>query len=589
MSYYDDDIQTKGFDRVLMRKMLGFLQPFRYWIFLGIFVLLMSSGLNLARPYLIKIAVDKHIAVNDMPGLIRISIIYFIVMIGHITFSSTYRYLTDWIGNQVISSIRKQLFTHIQNLPISYFDQVPVGRIITRAINDVESMNRMLSSGLIALTGDIVMLIGIIIIMLTLHWQLTLLTISILPVIFIVSAFFRTKLREYRRQERTLLARLNSFMQENISGMATVQLFNREARNKKQFEKMNDEHRSAKLKSTTFQFSLYPSVQFLIAIATAFILWYGGMHVLDQALTLGVLIAFIQYLERFARPLRSLADKFNLMQTAMASAERIFQLLEEPVQKDHKSPVLQLPPTRGKIEFRNVSFSYNGGQDVLENVSFTIMPGEKVAIVGATGAGKTTITGLINRLYETDRGQILLDDVDIRHVPLQELRSHIATVLQDAFMFSGSIYENIVLGDANLEMQHIQKAASRVNAHEFIATLENEYEHELAERGSNLSTGQKQLLSFARAIVNEPKILIMDEATSSVDTHTEYLIRDAIHKMMQQRTSIIIAHRLSSIKNVDWILVLHKGRVAEMGTHHELFQKKGIYYKLYQLQYSELS
>ncbi len=444
----------------------------------------------------------------------------------------------------------------------------------------------MLSSGVVAIFGDIVVIIGIIGVMLRLNWQLALVTFAVLPFLFLATDIFRRKVRHAYRDMRLRLAKINSFLQENITGMATVQAFNREKQNSAQFRELNDSFKQAGLKTIRYHGIFFPLVSLLTSVSTSLIIWYGGGEVIRHALSLGVLVAFMQYVRRFFRPLQDLADKYNNLQAAMASSERVFKLLDEPEQQRFQAQQEFLVKGVGKIEFEDVSFAYNGADFVLKNISFVIQPGEKVAVVGATGAGKTSIISLINRMYEPTQGRILLNGVDITHVDVQELRARIGIVLQDVFIFSGTVRDNICLGDTSISEAEIIRAAERVNAQKFISTFEDGYDHLLTERGSNLSVGQKQLLSFARVLAFNPDILILDEATSSVDTETEALIGTAIHELMRGRTSIIIAHRLSTIRNVDRIIVLHKGKIREMGGHEELLALKGIYYRLYQLQFA---
>ncbi len=587
MNPYDDDIQTKKYDPHLMKRALVFLRPHAKWIALAIVLLLATSLLDILRPYLLKIIVDRHVTESNVTGLLTFGGFYLAATIGNVFSNVAYEYTTQWVGENVMSSIRTTLYSHVQRLPLAYFDRNPVGRLVTRSINDVQTMNDMLSSGLIALLGDFVVIVGIIIFMFTLHVQLTLIALTMMPLIILVSMFLRGKIRQGYRDQRQRLARINSFFQEILSGVATIQIFNREKRQFKKFDKLNDDHREALERTMVYHGLLWPLLDVLTTTSMALVLWYGGLRIVSDTLTIGVLIAFIQYIERLARPLRDLADKYNIMQAAMASAERIFELLDQPEQKPQLLEPQPTPKQPGHIEFDRVWFAYNDKDWVLRDVSFSIARGERVAIVGATGAGKTTTIGLLNRLYEISSGSIRLDQTDIAAIPYSELRQRIGVVLQDVFLFSGPVRENILLGSETISDEQMRRAAKRVNAHHFIETLPNGYDHILYERGSNLSVGQKQLLSFARALAHEPDILILDEATSSVDSETEHYIRKAIQELMQNRTSIIIAHRLSTIKHVDWILVLHKGKVAEVGTHEELLKRRGLYYRLYQLQFGK--
>ena len=585
MNYHEEEIMGKAVDSRLMNRLLTYLYPFKWLALLSFVVLLFVAAMELAGPYLLKLAIDNELANKDYQGLVLLMLIYSGVIVFQSLGQAGHHLLTRWLGQKIMYDIRMQVFSHIQKLPLSFFDRNPVGRLVTRVTNDVETLNEMLSSGVVAILGDIVVLIGIVVVMLTLNWQLALVTFIVLPFMFLATYIFRKKVRDAYRKTRLRLAKINSFLQENISGMATVQIFNREQENYDRFKKLNDAYRQANLQSIRYHGMFYPTINMLMTFSTALLIWYGGTRVFQDFLSLGVLVAFMRYINRFFMPIRDLADKYNMMQAAMASSERVFKLLDEPEQQPHHGEAISLAKARGKIEFKNVSFAYNGKDFVLKDVSFVIQPGEKVAIVGATGAGKTSIISLINRMYEPTRGQILIDDIDTRQIPLEELRNRIGVVLQDVFIFSGSVQQNITLGDPDISQSNIELAARRVNADRFINRMPARFQNELTERGSNLSVGQKQLLSFARALAYDPEILILDEATSSVDTETELLISDAIHKLMQDRTSIIIAHRLSTIKDVDWIIVLHKGEIREIGTHDELLGKRDVYYRLYQLQF----
>ncbi len=585
MSTHEEDTLGKAYDARLMTRLLTYLRPFRHWVILAIVVLISGSLIELLGPYLTRIAIDTYMAAGDLPGLLRIILFYFALLAGQAVISYYQTHLTQRIGQHVMYNMRTGIFNHLQKLPLSYFDRNPVGRLVTRTTNDVETLNSMLSSGVVTIFGDIFVLVGIIIAMLLFNWRLALLTMTVLPLVFYASYLFRTRIRDSFRQVRLRIARINTYLQENISGMATVQLFNREKKNYAHFDQLNRDHLQAYLKTIFYYAVFYPAIELITAISIALILWYGGVQVLDQRLTLGIMVAFLQYVQRFFQPIRDLSEKYNLLQSAMASSERIFTVLDTPIQTDEPEQALALPAPKGEIVFDRVSFSYNTDEWVLKNLSFTIQPGQKVAIVGATGAGKTSLINLITRMYEPSTGAILLDGVDTRRLKLADLRHRIRMVLQDVFIFSGTVEYNIRLGNPDLSMERVVQAARDVHAHEFIEKLASGYTTELSERGSNLSVGQKQLLSFARALCFDPEILILDEATSSVDTETELLIRDAIHTLMANRTSIIIAHRLSTIQDVDWILVLHKGEIREMGSHDELLAKRGIYYRLYQLQY----
>ncbi len=585
MTLHEEEVIGKAYDSRLMRRLLAYLHPYRWMVVLAVLILLLGSVAELLLPYLTKVAIDRYIANKELAGLARLALLYFTVLLVQMSFIFFQTYLTQKIGQKVMYDMRNQIFAHLQRLPLSFFDKNPVGRLVTRATNDVETLNSMLSSGVVTIFGDIFVLVGIIAMMLIFNWQLALLSFTVLPLIFAASFWFRVHVRESFRKVRLRIARINSYLQENIMGMSTVQIFNREKKNFRRFDELNNDYLQAYLETIYYYSVFHPLVELISALALAIILWYGGIRVISGALTIGVVVAFVQYAERFFQPIRDLSEKYNLMQAAMASSERIFKLLDEPEQRLLPENPAEMPPPCGEIEFRDVSFGYNENDHVLRNVSFKINCGEKVAIVGATGAGKTTLINLISRLYEPTSGRILLNRIDTALYPLDNLRRRVRMVLQDVFIFSGTVEYNIRLGDQSIPMERVIQAAKDVRAHEFIEKLPQGYQTELSERGSNLSVGQKQLLSFARALVFNPEVLIMDEATSSVDTETEILLREATTRLMAGRTSVIIAHRLSTIQNVDWILVLHKGEMREMGTHNELLAKKGIYYRLYELQY----
>ena len=586
MNYHEEEILGKAYDSRLMKRLLTFLRPYKWNVVIAIILLLLIAFADLAGPFLTKVAIDKYIALGDLNGLAKIALLYAAILIFAFIVHFAEVYITMWIGQNVMYDIRMKVFSHIQRLPLSFFDRNPIGRLVTRLTNDVEALNDILSSGVVAIFGDIFILVGIIVIMLKLHWQLALITFSILPFLIFATFLFRSKVRESYRKIRTRIARINVYLQENITGMDVVQIFNRERKNFERFDHYNKEHLDTQIQ-TIFYYSVFsPTVELISAIAIGLIIWYGGLQILSHSLTIGVLIAFIQYAQRFFRPIRDLSEKYNIMQAAMASSERIFKLLDEEEQVITPVKKVDVLSCRGEIEFQNVWFSYNEDEYVLKDVSFKAASGEKIAIVGATGAGKTSIINLIVRLYEPTKGRILLDSVDTSRLDLHVLRRHIGIVLQDVFLFAGSVTENIRLGNNDISETRLRQAAKEVNAHQFIEKLPNAYAQELAERGSTLSVGQRQLLSFARALAFDPEVLILDEATSNVDTETEALIQKAIARLMADRTSIIIAHRLSTIQNVDRIIALHKGKIREVGTHRELLAKRGIYYRLYQMQYA---
>lgn len=589
MNYHEEEILGKAYDARLMKRLLKYLRPYRLQVICAIGLLLLFAFGEIVGPYLVKTAIDKKISQNDMGGLAVLAGIFLAVSIIQFFVGYVQKVLTGWIGQAVMYDLRMAIFSHIQRLPLSFFDRNPVGRLVTRTTNDVESLNNMLSAGVVTIFGDVFVLLGIVIAMLIMNWRLALVMFTVIPFIFYASFLFRVKVRESFRQVRTRLARINSYLQENISGMATVQIFNREKKNFDHFKQLGQGYLHAYIETVFYFAVFFPVVELLSSISIALIVWYGGSEVINGEMTLGIVVAFIQYGQRFFNPIRDLSEKYNIMQATMAASERIFKLLDAPEQVIIPVNAVKLAPASGAIEFDRVWFAYKNQEYVLKDVSFKINPGEKVAIVGATGAGKTTLIHLITRMYEPSQGTIRLDGSDIQHVNVYDLRQRIGLVLQDAFLFTGTIRDNIRLGNSDISNEAIVKAAQNVNVHPFISRLKEGYEHKLIERGSNLSVGQKQLLAFARALAYNPPILILDEATSSVDTQTELLIRDAIHKLMAHRTSLIIAHRLSTIRDVDWILVLHKGKIREVGTHKELMKKRGVYYKLYQLQFRDES
>jgi ATP-binding cassette subfamily B protein len=538
--------------------------------------------------------VDTNIAQNDKQGLLRTAALFLAVMVvrGFIQYANAY--LTQWIGQRTIFDLRMEVFQHLQRLSLKFYDQNPIGRLITRLTNDVEVLNEMFSSGIVMVFSDVFTIIGIFYFMFTMNWKLALVTLSVLPFLFYGTFLFRKKARETYRDVRIQIARINTFMQEHITGMLVDQIFNREKKSYTKFTTINAAHRDANIRSIFYYAVFYPGVDLIGAVAVGLIIWYAGHNALEGVVTVGTVMAFIQFNEMFWRPIRDLSEKYNILQTAMASSERLFQLLDDKTTLNIRQNPEPLEHVRGDIEFRNVWFSYNPPSDgaqspewVLKNISFSIQQGQTVAIVGHTGAGKTTIINLLSRFYDIQQGEILIDGINIQHVNPHDLRKHIAVVLQDVFLFSGDIQNNIHLGDETISQDRIKAAARMVGANRFIEALPNGYNAEVKERGATLSVGQKQLLSFARALAFNPRILVLDEATSSVDTETELLIQQAIKKMLVGRTSIVIAHRLSTIQSADKIIVLHKGEIREMGNHQELLALNGIYRKLYELQYKD--
>lgn len=585
--YHEEEVLGKAYDSRLARRLFGYLRPYWGIVAFSVFLLLLVSGLQLVGPLLTERAIDYHIRNSDLDGLNRIALIYLGVLVLQFFLSFAQTYLMNWTGQRIMHDLRIQIFSHIQTLHVGYFDKNPVGRTITRITTDVDVLNELFTAGVVSIFGDIFLLAGIVGVMLWLDWTLALVCFSVIPLLFLATLVFKLKIRGSYRQVRTCIARINAFLQENITGMSVVQLFVQEQRKHDEFEQRNRDHLNANLQSIFYYAVFYPVVSLIGSLAFALILWYGGGQIIQNTLTLGVLVAFIQYSDRFFKPISDLSEKFNILLNAMVSSERIFKLLD--TQPEIPQPVnpSSSPETRGRIEFRNVSFRYKEDTPVLSNVSLTIEAGEKVAIVGPTGSGKSTLINLLCRFYDVQEGEILIDDVDVRRMDVEELRQITSVVLQDVFLFSGTVEENIRLWQREIGRQQVESAARFVNANRFVERMPEGYDSHVAERGSSLSVGQRQLLAFARAVAHDPRILVLDEATSSVDTDTEMLIQDALHKLLENRTALIIAHRLSTIQDCDRIVVLSKGQIREEGSHDELLKQRGIYHKLYQLQYKE--
>jgi ATP-binding cassette subfamily B protein len=584
---HEEQVLGKAYDARLMRRLLRYIKPYRGATALAFLYILAGSALSLLPPWLTKVAIDRYIRTSNLAGLNSIAALYVLVLLGTLAFSYGQTWVLNVMGQNIMYDLRMEIFRHLQHLDVAFFDKTPVGRLMTRVTTDVDALNELFTSGVISVFGDILTLAGIVIVLFVLNYQLALAIFSVIPLLFLVSILFKIKVRDSYRRVRTAIARINAFLQENVTGTAVVQSFAQEKRQYRRFTEINREHLDANLQSIFYYALFYPLLELVGALAIALVVWYGGLKVFAGSLTLGALVAFIQYSDRFFRPISDLSEKYTILQSAMASSERIFKLLDATPSvvspQRHKAASVE----KGSIEFRNVTFSYNPGETVLHDVSFEVRPGEKVAVVGATGAGKSTIIALLSRFYDVQQGQILMDGLNVKDYDLQELRRAIGIVLQDVFLFSGTVTDNIRLGNTRISDAEVEKAAATVHADEFIRRLKTQYRTEVGERGSSLSVGQKQLLAFARALAHNPKILVLDEATSSIDTETELLIRDALEKLLAGRTSIIIAHRLSTVQNADRILVLHRGRVREIGTHQELLRLKGIYWKLYQLQYRD--
>ncbi len=586
-SRHEDEILGKAYDAKLMRRLLTYIKPYKKYVLFAILLNIFVAALGPLRPYLTKIAIDDYIVNANYKGLLLISIILFVSLLLQAVIQYFLTYYTQYLGQKTLYDIRVQIFSHVQKLALRFFDKTPIGRIVTRTTNDVESLGELFSSGLVMIFSDIFIIIWIVAFMFFMDVQLSLVTLSVLPILIYGTFLFRKKVRETYRDVRFHLARLNSYMQEHVTGMSVVQIFRKENDEFKKFSAINADHRDANIRSIFYYAIFYPSVELISSAAIALIIWYGGGEIIQKQMTIGILFAFIQYTEMFFRPIRDLSEKYNILQTSMASSERIFKLLDNQTFVKNPDNPVELKTVKGDIIFKNVWFAYEDENYVLKDISFDIKAGESVAIVGHTGAGKSTIINLLTRFYDIQKGQILLDGIDIRNIDKRELRKHISIVLQDVYLFSGTIKSNITMDNPEISFEKVIEAARLVGADKFIENLPKKYDEEVKERGATLSVGQKQLISFARALAYDPKILILDEATSSVDTDTEKLIQKAIENLLKGRTAVVIAHRLSTIQNADKIIVLHKGELKEMGTHQQLLAERGIYYKLYQLQYKD--
>ena len=588
-----DEILGKAYDARLMARLWAVTRPHKRLVLVSLVLFPLTAAAELLQPYLIKIAIDHHILAGDWSGLSRIAGLFLLTLVALYALRAALAYVTQLTGQRVMHDLRGALFAHLQRQDSAFFDRNPVGRLMTRVLNDVEAINELFTSGVVAIVGDVVTLTGVVIILLSLNWKLALVTFVLVPVLVLGAAYFRLRARESYRAVRQQLARLNAFLQESLQGMTVIQLFAREPQEAAAFAGLNGGLRAAQFRSTVYEASLYAAVEAIGSAAVALLLWYGGGEVLAGALTFGGLVAFIEYTSRFFLPIRDLGAKYTVMQAAMVSSERVFGLLDTP-------PAITSPPfssarpaasARGMaagpaVEFRDVSFAYPGGDWVLRHCSFTIGEGERVALVGPTGEGKSTIARVMIRAYEVTEGQVLVGGVDVREWDLRALRRHVGLVPQEAFLFAGSIRENLVLaGDGAVSAEALAGALERAQAARFVAALPQDLDAEIRERGGNLSHGQRQLLAIARALIYNPRVLALDEATSSVDPESEALIRAAMMALLEGRASLIIAHRLSTIQNADRILVLHKGRMRESGKHAALLAAGGIYARLYELQF----
>ncbi len=584
LGLHDEEVVGRAYDRRLIARLAAYTRPYRGVVLLSACLFPALAVVELAQPYLVKVAIDDHILRGDWPGLSRVAALFLVALLLQYGLRYWQLYLMNWTGQRVMHDLRQALFAHVQRLPARFFDRTPVGRLMTRVLNDVEAISEMFASGIVSILGDVVILAGVVAVMLALHWRLALVTFAAVPLLFAVAVSFRARAREAYREVRRRLARLNGYLQEHLLGMAVVQLFGREAAHAREFRQLNAEHRHAVYRRMRYDALLYAAVEVIGSVAVASLLWWGGREILAGLLTFGVLVAFIEYTHRFFLPIRDVSAKYAVMQSAMVAAERIFSLLDTPPEAVPPAPY-RPERVRGAIEFQDVWSAYEGEQWVLRGLSFRIAPGERVALVGATGAGKSTIAKLLARTYEVGRGRILLDGVEIREWDLGRLRRAVGLVLQDVFLFTGSVEENLALGDPAVGSEAVRAAARAANAEPFILTLPGGYAEEVRERGANLSHGQRQLLAVARALVYDPAVLVLDEATSSVDPEAEALIQEALDRLLKGRTSLIIAHRLSTIQRADRILVLHRGRLVEAGTHRELLARGGVYATLYELQF----
>ncbi len=612
IAFHDEEVLGKAYDARLMRRLLGYVRPYRGMALGAVALIILTSVLELIGPLATAVALDLFIRprgeetrvsaasaqvaewlaaagvdLSPAAGIAATSLVYLASLALALGVAYLQGVVMLLMGQYIMRDLREQIFGRLQELPIAYFDANPVGRLVTRVTNDVDALNELFTSGLVALAGDVVMLAGIVGVLFWLDWRLALVTFAIVPLLAALTLWFRARVRVSYRDVRVKLARINAFLQEHITGMPVLQLFNRERRAFDRFSAINDEHRVANVRAIFYYAVYYPSVELITALGLGLILWYGGGEVVAGALSLGALVAFLQYAQRFYQPIADLSEKYNILQAAMASSERVFRLLDRPV--DIVSPAGGHAPetVRGEIRFEDVTFSYLPGEPVLHGVSFAVEPGQTVAVVGHTGAGKSTLANLLLRFYDVDSGAVKVDGVDVREWDLGRLRSAVGMVLQDVFLFSGTLGGNIRLGAEAIDDERVRWAAREVHALPFIERAPDGFATRVRERGAGLSVGEKQLVSFARALAFDPRILILDEATSSIDTETEQLIQRALARLLRGRTSLVIAHRLSTIQRADRILVMHKGLVREQGTHQELLARRGIYYRLYQLQYRE--
>ena len=581
---HEEDVLGKAYDARLMRRLLRYLRPYRLQVAGASAAIIAHSGLELVPPLLTKTVIDRYIPAGDLSGLGGVAVLYLLTLCGSFALEYVQTTTMQMIGQRIMLDLRMQIYGRLQRLDLRFYDRNPVGRLMTRLTTDVDALNELFTSGAGAVFGDLFTLIGIMAVLIWMDWRLAAIAFSVLPLIALLTQWFRVNVRESYRTVRVWIARINAFLQERITGMATVHLFRREARDFAAFEAINGRHRDANVRSIFFYAIFYPAIELVSALASALILWFGGLWVMQESLSLGSLVAFLLYAQRFFRPISDMSEKFNVLQGAMASSERIFVLLDTHVAIE-SPPQFRAPERPGPIAFEHVTFAYIDGEPVLRDVSFRIEPGERVGIVGATGAGKTTLVNLLLRYYDVQQGRITVDGIDIREMDPGRLRGLFGLVLQDVHLFSGTVASNVRLGNDAIDDAAVRAAIEAVHADGFVNALPRGIETPVVERGATLSVGQKQMLSFARALAFDRPVLILDEATSSVDTETELLLRDAVRVIMQGRTTIAIAHRLSTLQGLDRILVFHKGQLREAGTHQALLAARGIYHRLYQLQF----
>jgi ATP-binding cassette subfamily B multidrug efflux pump len=575
-----------AFNFSLLRRIFALAAPYKTKLYIAILLVVLMAFLGPYRPYLIQYTLDHYVGNRDMPGLINMSMVIFGLLVIQSLIQVWSTVLTNFLGQTVIRDLRNKVYTYLTGLRLKFYDHTPVGTMVTRTVSDIETIADVFSEGLINITGDVLQIVFILIMMFYTDWRLSLISLSVLPFLLYAGYVFKESVRKSFEEVRNEVARLNTFVQEHIQGMQIVQIFNRETKEYSRFRAINRSHRDANIRSVFYYSVFFPVVEVIAAISTALIVWYGAKEVIGETTSIGTMIAFIMYINLFFRPIRQLADRFNTLQMGMVAAERIFRLTDE---EEHKEPTGTIHPAfiEGNIEFKDVWFGYNPGEHVLKNISFRVRKGKTVALVGATGAGKSSVINLLSRFYEIEKGKIMLDDYDLYDLDIAEVRRHIAVVLQDVFLFSGTVMENIRLFSKDITDEQIIETAKMLGAHAFIMRLPDGYHQEVHERGSSLSVGQRQLISFVRAMVTRPRILILDEATSSVDNETEQVIQQAIRTMMEGRTSVVIAHRLSTIQHADEIIVLDKGTIVERGNHQQLLEIDGFYKRLYELQFAE--